>query len=101
MRFIALRTVTIDGKIVLEGLASITQKASGIVASWLEFGQVTTNYLEPEKCDLLSFDEDEKEEIEEKFEMWGFDETVALIGVQLTAEASDNMESFSDEPTKS
>ena len=98
MRFIVLRTVTDGLRIQIESLVGLTQKASGFKAEWVKFEEASTNCLEPEKCDLLSFDEEEREELEQNLETWGFDETVAIIGV----EVSTNTDTFVDnEPAKS
>lgn len=82
MKFLVLRsTATEKGNLVLHGLTSITQKASGIVDGWIDLAEATTNCIEPEKCDLLSFDD--KEQLEEDLENWGIlAENVAIIGVE-------------------
>lgn len=82
MRFIVLRsTATGEGTLVLHGLTSITQKASGIVDGWIELSEAKTNCIDSEKCDLLSFTD--KEELEEKLEEWGIlAENMAVIGVE-------------------
>lgn len=82
MRFIVLRSAaTEDGKIILHGLTSLTQKASGIVDGWIDLAEAHTNCIEPEKCDLLSFDD--RDQLEEDLELWGLAaENVGIIGVQ-------------------
>lgn len=82
MRYIVLRTVTDGSQVTLEALISLTHKASGIEANWIKFEKASTNCLEPEKCSLLSFGEDERDDLEENLELWGFDNTVAIIGVE-------------------
>jgi len=101
MRYIVLRTLATNNAINIEALVSLTQKASGIVTDWVKFGEANINCIEPEKCDLLSFEAEEKDEMEENFQVWGFDETVAFIGVEpVKAEPSKNTESFSDNESK-
>lgn len=82
MKFIVLRSaVTKEGTLTLQGLTSVTQKSSGIVESWIDLAEANTNCLEPEKCDLLSFDD--KDQLEEDLELWGiFAENMAIIGVE-------------------
>lgn len=82
MRFIVLRsTTTEEGTLVLHALASITQKASGIVDDWIELIKAQTNCINPEKCDLLSFSD--KEQLEEDLELWEIAaENVAIIGIE-------------------
>ncbi len=81
MRFIVLRSsVTEKGQVVLEGLASISQKPSGVVATWIDFSEATTNCLVPEKCDLLSFTD--KDELEQDLELWDIAaENIAVLAV--------------------
>ena len=81
MRFIVLRSLTIEGgKIILEGLVSLTQKSSGVVAIWADFSKIITNWITPEKSDLLSFED--KDQLEENLELWQIAaENVAILGV--------------------
>jgi len=80
-RFIVLRClVAEENKIILEGLTGINQKPSGVMATWINFFEATTNYTEPEKCDLLSFED--KEELEENLELWELvGDNVTILGV--------------------
>lgn len=82
MRFIVLRSaVTEKGTLVLHGLTSLTQKPSGVMDGWIDITEAVTNCIEPEKCDLLSFDD--KEELEENLELWEIAaENVTIIGVE-------------------
>jgi hypothetical protein len=81
MRFIVLQSsITEEGSLLLQGLASITQKASGVVAEWIDYTKAQTNCRDPQKCDFLSFDS--REDIEENLENWEIAaENVAIIGV--------------------
>lgn len=82
MRFIVLRTVaTTEGKVLLHALTSITHRASGVVDGWIDLSEANTNCINPEKCDLLSFED--KDQLEEDLELWELAaENVAIIGVQ-------------------
>jgi hypothetical protein len=82
MRFIVLKSfVDKKGRLALHGLVSITQKPSGIVDEWLSLEKANTNCIEPDKCDLLSFED--KDQLEEDLELWGIaTENVAVIGVE-------------------
>jgi len=84
MRFIVLKSLVKEGKLVLQGLSSITQKPSGAVDEWLDLAKANTNCLEPEKCDLLSFED--KDQLEEDLDCWGIAdaENIAIIGVEPT-----------------
>ncbi len=80
MRYIALRTQLEDeGKVGIQGLAGFSQRASGFTFDWIDLKEAKTNYLDPERCDLISFED--KDELLENFETWEFDETVSAIGV--------------------
>ena len=83
-RFIVLRSLAAkDGKIIIEGLVSITQKSSGAVLTWMNFSEANTNWIAPEKCDLLSFSSDDKYQLEENLEFWGVAaENVVILGVE-------------------
>jgi len=82
MRYIVLRSlVGKDGSLVLYGLTSITQKASGVIDGWIDLSKASINCLAPEKCDLLSFDE--KEHLESDLQLWGLNtDDIAIIGVE-------------------
>ena len=82
MRFIVLRSlVTEEGKLVFFALNSITQTPSAVVDGWIDLAEAKTNCREPEKCDLLSFED--SEQLAEDLELWGIAaENVAIIGVE-------------------
>jgi hypothetical protein len=94
MRYIVLRTITVGSAIQIEALTSLLRKASGMEAAWIKFEEASTNCLEPENCDLLSFDEEERDEMEDSLELWGFGDTVSLIGVEFlgTVESTGDIE---------
>lgn len=80
MRYIVLRSQSqAEGTIVIQALTSVQQRASGITSQWIEIQEAKTNYLEPEKCELLSFDD--KEQLLNDIESWGFDDTIGVVGV--------------------
>jgi hypothetical protein len=81
MRYIVLRSLVQNGSLVLHGLTSLTQKPSEIVDGWIDISEAKTNCLEPDKCDLLSFED--KDQLEEDLEKWAIAaENVAIIGVE-------------------
>lgn len=82
MRFIVLKSfVTEKGDLGFRGLSSLTQKPSGTVDGWIDLSEAKTNCLEPEKCDLLSFED--RDQLESDLEIWGIDgENVTIIGVE-------------------
>lgn len=82
MRFIVLRTsVTEDGKLILQGLNSLLQKPVCVDGGWIDLADATTNCLEPQNCDLLSFED--KDELERNLEIWNIAaENIAIIGVE-------------------
>jgi hypothetical protein len=82
MRLVVLKSsVNEKGRLVLHGLNSITQKSFGVIAQWLDLEEANTNCIEPEKCDLLSFED--KDQLEEDLEVWGIAaENVTVIGVE-------------------
>lgn len=83
MRFIVLQSsVTDEGALLLQGLTSITQKASGVVAEWINYTEAETNCRDPQKCDFLSFDS--REELEENLQTWEIAaENVTIMGVEV------------------
>lgn len=84
MRYIVLRTLLKpEGAVCIEGLTSIEQRASGITSRWINLEEAKTNYWQPEKCDLLSFED--RSDLEENIELWGFDDTVGILGVDTDA----------------
>jgi len=82
MRFIVLQSsVTEEGSLLLQGLTSVTQKASGVVTEWIDYTKAQTNCRDPQKCNFLSFDN--REDLEENLENWEIAaENVAIIGVE-------------------
>lgn len=82
MKFIVLKaSVTEEGSLLLQALTSITQKASGVASEWIDFQKAETNCRDPQKCDLLSFDE--RDELEQSLEIWEIAaENVAILGVE-------------------
>jgi len=80
MRYIVLRSQLEDeGKVSFQGLTSFSKRVSGLTFDWIDLKEVKTNYLNPEQCDLLSFED--KDELLVNFDAWEFDETVSIIGV--------------------
>lgn len=82
MNFIVLRAVaTEEGTLIIEGLTSIIQKASGVTTEWIDLSKAKINCLEPAKCDLLFFPND-KEELAENLELWDIvDDSIAVISI--------------------
>lgn len=82
MRFIVLKTeVSAEHTLNILGLAEINYKSSKITPTWIDFKKAITDCSNPEKCELLSFeDEDEIAEILENIDM-SDDSTVCFIGV--------------------
>lgn len=58
MRYIILKTEVIEGELTILGLVELSQKASGTTPRWIDFKEAKTNCLDPEKCDLLSLEEE-------------------------------------------
>jgi hypothetical protein len=82
MKFIVLQSsVTEEGSLLLQGLASVTQKSSGVITEWIDYTKAQTNCRDPQKCDFLSFDS--REDLEENLENWEIAaENVTIIGVE-------------------
>jgi hypothetical protein len=59
MRYIILKSEVSEGSLVILGLAELNQKASGITPKWLDIREAKTDCANPEKCELLSFEEEE------------------------------------------
>ena len=81
MRFIVLKTEVVDGTLNILGLAELSQRASGVTPRWIDFKEAKTNCINPEKCDLLSFEEEDA--VKDILESTGMiDEgNIAYIGV--------------------
>lgn len=81
MRYIILKSEVSEGKLVILGLAELSQKASGTILKWIDLKEAQTNCIVPSKCDLLSFEEEG--DIQELFENTGMNEegNVTYIGV--------------------
>ncbi len=78
MRFIVLKTEVIDGILSVLGLTELSQKAAGITPRWVDFKEAKTDCINPEKCDLLSFEnEDSAKDLVESFG----EPTIAYLGV--------------------
>ncbi|MDF0553871.1 hypothetical protein [Kamptonema sp. UHCC 0994] len=78
MRFIILKSEVVDEALVILGLTELSQKASGVTPRWINFKEAKTNCVNPEKCDLLSFeDESVAIDIVESIA----EENIAYIGV--------------------
>jgi hypothetical protein len=78
MRFIVLKTQVTEKRLVVLGLVELSQKASGVFPKWIDIEEAKTDCVNPEKCDLLSF---EDEEIARDFvENYG-EPTITYIGV--------------------
>jgi len=82
MRFILLKTeCNSDGTISFFGANHSVRRASGTSFNWMDLNEVKTNTLEPDLCDLLSFDNAESAtECLEEAEMSDM-ENVSIIGV--------------------
>jgi len=82
MRFILLKTeCNSDGTISFFGANQSVRRASGNSINWMDLNEAKTNTLEPDLCDLLSFDDaDSATEFLEDAEM-SDRENVSIIGV--------------------
>ncbi len=79
-RFILLKTnVSESGSLELLGLSQIIKKSSGTVFIWINFAEAKTNCHEPDKCDFVSFEEED--EVVELLEGGEIEGNVAYIGV--------------------
>lgn len=58
MRFIVLKSEVVDGTLNILGLTELSQRASGITPRWIDLKEAQTNCIHPEKCDLLSFEDE-------------------------------------------
>lgn len=85
MRFILLKTeCNSDGTISFFGANQSVRRASGNSINWVDLNEAKTNTLEPDLCDLLSFDDaDSVTEFLEETEMSDMSdmENVSIIGV--------------------
>lgn len=60
MRFILLKTeCNSDGTISFFGANQSVRRASGNSINWIDLREAKTNTIEPDLCDLLSFDDAE------------------------------------------
>jgi hypothetical protein len=59
MRYIILKSEVTEGSLVILGLTELSQKASGTFPKWIDIREAKTDCTNPEKCDLLSFEEEE------------------------------------------
>lgn len=59
MRYIILKSEVVEGSLVFSALTELSQKASGIFLQWADIRGAKTDCINPEKCDLLSFEEEE------------------------------------------
>lgn len=81
MRFVVLKTEVVDGALNILGLTELSQRASGLIPRWIDFKLAKTDCVNPEKCDLLSFEEEsEAKEITEKITLVDGG-NIAYIGV--------------------
>lgn len=82
MRYIIIKNESSpDGTISFFGAHKATRKGTKSSIEWLDLKSATTNTIDPDACDLLSFDE--MSEAEELLEATGEDEaeSTAIIGV--------------------
>ena len=82
MRFILLKTeCNSDGTISFFGANQSIRRASGNSINWIDLKEAKTNTIEPDLCDLLSFDDaDSANDFLEDAEMSDM-ENVSVIGV--------------------
>jgi hypothetical protein len=59
MRYIILKTEVVDGSLTLLGLTELSQKASGFASRWIDIKEAKADCSSPEKCDFLSFEEED------------------------------------------
>lgn len=82
MRYIIVKNESnSDGTISFLGAHKATRKGSRSSIEWIDLKSATTNTIDPDACDLLSFDE--MSEAEELLEATGEDEAenTAILGV--------------------
>ncbi|WP_293128877.1 hypothetical protein [Microcoleus sp. bin38.metabat.b11b12b14.051] len=82
MRFILLKTeCNSDGTISFFGANQSIRRASGNSINWIDLKEAKTNTIEPDLCDLLSFDDaDSAADFLNEAEMVGV-ENIVVIGV--------------------
>jgi len=82
MRFILLKTeCNSDGTISFFGANQSVRRTSGNSINWIDLSEAKTNTLEPDLCDLLSFDDaDSATDFLDDTEMSDI-ESVSIIGV--------------------
>jgi predicted oxidoreductase (fatty acid repression mutant protein) len=78
MRFIVLKTQVTEKSLDILGLVELSQKSSGVFPKWIDIKEAKTDCTNPEKCDLLSFEDEEV--VKDLVENFG-EETIAYIGV--------------------
>ncbi|MCC3417261.1 MAG: hypothetical protein JGK24_17160 [Microcoleus sp. PH2017_29_MFU_D_A] len=83
MRFIILKTeCNSDGIISFFGANQSVRRASGNSINWIDLREAKTNTIEPDLCDLLSFDDAESAvDFLDDTEMSGV-ENVCIVGVE-------------------
>ncbi|TAE84483.1 MAG: hypothetical protein EAZ73_05440 [Oscillatoriales cyanobacterium] len=82
MRYIIVKNESnSDGTISFHGAHKATRKGTKSSIEWIDLKSATTNTIDPDACDLLSFDE--MSEAEELLESTGEDEaeSTAILGV--------------------
>ena len=82
MRFILLKAeCNSDGTVSFFGANQSIRRASGNSINWIDLKEAKTNTIEPDLCDLLSFDDaDSAADFVEDAEMADM-ENVSVIGV--------------------
>jgi hypothetical protein len=83
MRFILLRTeCNSDGTISFFGASQYVRRASGNSINWIDLREAKTNTIDPDSCDLLSFDDNESAvALLDDAEMSGVD-NICIVGVE-------------------
>jgi hypothetical protein len=83
MRYIILKSEVVEGSLVFSGLTELSQKASGIFPRWADIREAKTDCINPEKCDLLSFEEEET--VKELLEKIGMIDEANVISMAVNA----------------
>jgi hypothetical protein len=83
MRHIILKSEVVEGSLVILGLVGLSQKASGISPQWVDIREAKTDCINPEKCDLLSFEEEEM--VKELLERTGMIDEANIASIAVDA----------------
>lgn len=83
MRFVLFKTeCNSDGTISFFGANQSIRRASGNSINWIDLREAKTNTIDPDSCDLLSFDDAESAaDFLDDAEMTGV-ENICVIGVE-------------------